>query len=97
MSICGYMDIKHLTFIIYLYLKNKKIIQGIRLYVTGQNLLTFTKYLGANPEPRYFNPGNTSEGRRGNNFTGNSLFPGVDRFYTYPPTRIYTVGLTVNL
>lgn len=93
----SFVKLDNVTFGYNVSVKNKKIIQGIRLYVTGQNLLTFTKYLGANPEPRYFNPSNVSEGRRGNNFTGNSLFPGVDRFYTYPPTRIYTVGLNVNL
>ncbi|HTJ13981.1 MAG TPA: SusC/RagA family TonB-linked outer membrane protein [Dinghuibacter sp.] len=32
-------------------LEKTKVIQGIKLYVTGRNLLTFTKYPGVDPEP----------------------------------------------
>ena len=77
-------------------LKSKKIIQSIRIYATGQNLLTFTKYKGADPEVRYYDPPNNTEGRRGNSFSGNGLFPGIDRYITFPPIRTYTLGVNVN-
>jgi len=77
-------------------LKNQNIIRLIRLYATGQNLLTFTGYKGSDPEVRYFDPPNNGEGRRGNSFSGNGLFPGVDRFITFPPTRTFTFGLNLG-
>ena len=78
-------------------IKNQKIIRSIRVYVTGQNLFTITKYKGADPEVRYFDPQNNGEGRRGNSFSGNGLFPGMDRFITFPPTRTFTFGLNLGL
>lgn len=78
-------------------LKNQKIIHSIRIFATGQNLATFTKYKGADPEVRYFDPPDNSEGRRGNSFSGNNLFPGIDRYITFPPTRIYSLGINVGL
>jgi len=71
--------------------------RNIRVYVSGQNLLTITGYSGADPEVRYFDAGAITEGNRNQSFTGNSLFPGVDRRVTYPPTRTYTVGVNIGL
>ena len=76
--------------------RNQNIIRSIRIYATGQNLLTFTNYKGADPEVRYFDPPDNSEGRRGDSFTGNGLFPGIDRYITFPPIRTYTLGVNVN-
>jgi hypothetical protein len=78
-------------------LKNQKIIRSCRIFATGQNLFTFTKYKGADPEVRYFDPQSNTEGRRGNSFSGNNLSPGIDRFITFPPTSIYTLGLSIGL
>lgn len=62
-------------------LLNRIKLQSARLYVTGQNLLTFTKYSWYNPEA---------------SLNGDSVFtPGVDQG-TYPAIRTYTVGLSLS-
>lgn len=56
----------------------KKIhIEGIRVFVTGENLLTLTNYSGIDPEVV-------------------SVHTGIDNFETYPLSRKWTIGLTVN-
>lgn len=59
------------------------IFKSFRLYVSGNNLITITKYSGPDPEPR---------------FTGNSgvLAPGYDRLNNYLPTRSISLGLNIN-
>ncbi len=57
-------------------------VYGIRFYVTGQNLFTITGYKGYNPE---VNQQGTS-----------STALGID-YGTYPQSRIYTVGLNLEL
>lgn len=59
----------------------KAYIQKVRVYVSGQNLLTITKYSGIDPEIGQIN-------------STNYLSRGVD-LGTYPQSRIFTVG--VNL
>lgn len=68
---------------------------SLRIFVNAQNLATFTAYKGADPDVRYYDPANNSEGRRGNSFGGDPLFPGVDRYITFLPTR--TVSMGINL
>ena len=58
--------------------KPKKYVKGLRLYFSGQNLLTVSPYKGAFPEV----------GFNGNN----SLAPGVN-YGSYPIAATYTVGL----
>jgi TonB-dependent starch-binding outer membrane protein SusC len=56
-------------------------IKTLRLYVTGQNLYTFTTYSGMDPEVNYY---------------GNSnIIQGTD-FFTYPQSRTVLVGLNVG-
>jgi TonB-linked SusC/RagA family outer membrane protein len=55
--------------------------RSLRLYATGQNLLTFTKYPGYDPEVQSYNK---DPQRRGIDFGG------------YPGTKSYTVGLKFN-
>jgi len=57
-------------------------VSGIRIYVTGQNLFTITKYKGYNPEV--------------NQQQLSSTALGID-YGTYPQSRIYTVGANVEL
>ena len=64
-------------------LKNKYF-KSLRVFVTGQNLLTFTSYSGVDPEVRY------SDGSDG------PLAPGIDRENTYVTTRGYTFGINFN-
>ena len=54
--------------------------KSLRLYITGQNLMTITGYSGIDPEVRY------QDG-------GNPLAPGLDRENTYFATKGYTFGL----
>lgn len=59
----------------------KKIhVQRIRVYATAQNLLTFTKYTGYDPEVSYFN---------------SLITPGAD-LGGYPRSKVYTFGLNVT-
>ncbi|WP_210522185.1 SusC/RagA family TonB-linked outer membrane protein [Hymenobacter terricola] len=63
-------------------------LQSVRLYVTGQNLFTFTKYPGYNPEVNInagtFNGGNNSA----------LIRAGLDQG-AYPATRTVTAGINV--
>ncbi|MDB5134605.1 MAG: TonB dependent receptor [Mucilaginibacter sp.] len=59
-------------------------ISSVRVYVSGQNLLTFTKYTGLDPE-QYNNSNN-----------GNAVTAvGID-WGTYPSARTITVGVNAN-
>ena len=66
-------------------LSKKKIIEKIRytgklrLYATGSNLLTWTKYSGFDPEVSTM---------------GNGLTPGVD-FGAYPKSRSFVFGINL--
>lgn len=53
----------------------------IRVYVSGQNLLTITKYTGLDPEVNFYDNDNTKQG--------------ID-YGTYPPVRTFLAGLNVT-
>lgn len=55
-----------------------------RIYVMAQNLLTFTRYAGLDPEI-----GGTRE-------TGGVRARGIDNIGTYPRTRLFALGLDVT-
>ena len=57
-------------------------IEGIKLYFTAENLLTFTKYTGFDPEVSRYGQDNT---RMGYDYGG------------YPASRSFIFGLTLNL
>jgi len=61
---------------------NNKIIRHARVYVSGQNLLLFTKYQGFDPEV--------------NNQGQNNLNRGDD-YDAYPRARQYTVGVNLGI
>ena len=58
-----------------------------RIYVTGQNLLTFTDYTGWDPEVNYTGSGRT--------ITNTNLIQGTD-FYTAPQARTIIFGLNLG-
>ncbi|NCD68036.1 SusC/RagA family TonB-linked outer membrane protein [Mucilaginibacter agri] len=59
-------------------------LSSVRIFASGQNLLTFTKYSGLDPE-QYYNANN-----------GNAVTAvGID-WGTYPSARTYTIGLNAN-
>ena len=60
----------------------------VRIYVAGQNLLTFTKYPGLDPEQQ------TSDNVNNEQFRGD-VAVGID-WGTYPSAKTYTVGLNVS-
>ncbi|MCJ8208949.1 TonB-dependent receptor [Mucilaginibacter sp. RS28] len=61
-------------------------VSNVRLYVTGENLLTFTKYSGFDPEVNAF--------VTNNNLSNNGAI-GID-YGTYPQTRNLIFGLNVS-
>lgn len=77
-----YLMVKNITLGYTVPLKKNPYIRSIRLYATGQNLFTFTKYPGMNPE--------VSQGG-----AGGLSFYGVDHT-SYPVSRVYTLGLNVT-
>jgi len=56
--------------------------KSLSIYVTGENLFTFTNYTGFDPEV--------------NTYGGNSLARGID-YGTYPQTRKLFLGLNLTL
>lgn len=60
-----------------------KYVKRIRLYVSGSNLMTFTKYTGIDPEIT-------------TSYNGNPMSPGIDGLYRYPASSTYTVGAFIN-
>lgn len=66
--------------------KEKTVIKSLRLYLSAQNLFTFTKYPGLDPEMQTSN-NSTSEG---------DLARSID-WGTYPMAKIFTIGLNMNL
>ncbi|MFD2569512.1 SusC/RagA family TonB-linked outer membrane protein [Spirosoma soli] len=68
-------------------LLRKLTLSRVRVYVSGQNLLTFTKYSGLDPEI-----GQVSDP---NNGSTSATVKGVD-VGNYPTSRFYTLGLNVQ-
>jgi len=60
----------------------------VRVYVAGQNLLTFTKYPGLDPEQQ------TSDNVNSEQFRGD-VAVGID-WGTYPSEKTYTIGLYIG-
>jgi hypothetical protein len=62
----------------YTFFLNNPYINSLRVYLSGQNLLTVTKYKGLDPEVGIL-----------------GLAPGVDSYYYYPRTKVYTAGINI--
>ncbi|MFC5411550.1 SusC/RagA family TonB-linked outer membrane protein [Larkinella bovis] len=76
----SYMRLKNLT--IGYNVPRIKGVQGIRVYVSGNNLLTFTKYSGFDPEV--------------NTFAGSNTVIGVDNL-VYPQAKSFLGGIQITL
>ena len=61
---------------------NFKHVKGVRLYFTGQNLLTWTKYRGYDPEVSY---------------RGASTLQAGEDFGGYPQSRTYMFGIKLDI
>jgi TonB-dependent starch-binding outer membrane protein SusC len=57
----------------------------VRVFLSGNNVATFTGYTGINPEVRFID-GNVDDG------TGNPFAPGIERRSNYFTTRSFTIG-----
>lgn len=77
----SYLRVKNLTIGYTVPLKVNPYVKGLRFYVSGQNLLTWTAYSGMNPEV-------SSRGTSG-------LYQGVD-YTDYPVARIFSLGINVK-
>ncbi len=79
----SFLRIKNVTLSYTLPQKMLKIFQNtsIRAYITGQNLYTFTQYLGMDPEVNYYGNDN--------------IIMGTD-FFTYPTSRTLIAGLDIK-
>jgi len=67
---------------------DKMHIKGLRIYLTGQNLITFTKYSGLDPEMH------TSDNLNAEKYRGD-LAAGID-WGTYPSARSYIIGINLG-
>jgi TonB-linked SusC/RagA family outer membrane protein len=77
----SYLKLKSLS-LSYSFPIGKKYIRGIRAYVTGQNLITWTKYTGYDPEVSY---------------RGASTLEGGEDFGGYPQSRTLLVGIKLAI
>jgi len=79
-----YLMVKNLTLGYTIPVKNNPYVKGLRFFISGQNILTLTKYTGINPEV-------------GNDLTnnGNALNQGRDNS-SYPIAQIYSIGFNLK-
>ena len=61
----------------------KGTVKSLNIYISAQNILTFTNYSGYDPEVGNRNP------------SGSSLTNGID-YAVYPQPKGYQVGINVN-
>jgi TonB-linked SusC/RagA family outer membrane protein len=62
-------------------------LSGVRVYIGVQNLYTFTKYKGWDPEVNYIGSGRSTQ--------NTNIIQGYD-FYTAPQARTYTLGVNLS-
>ena len=69
-------------------------ISRLRIYVSGNNLYTLTKYSGLNPQVRYVdrNQGQSEQGS-----SGGSLAPGIERRIEWFTSRSISFGINLGL
>lgn len=65
------------------YMKNNQYVKSIRIYATIDNVYTFTKYKGLDPEVNWLMD------------LEYNIAPGIDDRDKFPTTRTYTLGLNV--
>ncbi len=63
-------------------IKKVKFIDGLRIYASGQNLLTITKYTGTDPEV--------------NTHSGSNVGGGID-FNSFPAFKTFTIGIKLTI
>jgi TonB-linked SusC/RagA family outer membrane protein len=71
-------------------------LQQARLYISVQNVYTWTKYLNYNPEASNYESSTPVPNNAGSTFPGSPLTGGVD-YGAYPLSRTYTIGINLGL
>ena len=86
----SYLRLKNLTlgYTLPRHITNKVGISRFRVYARAENLFTWTKYWGFDPE--------IGAGFDNNTQSHNTQFTGVD-YGIYPQARVYTIGFNVSL
>jgi TonB-linked SusC/RagA family outer membrane protein len=84
-----YMRVKNISLGYNIPFKETSWVQSLRVYFSVQNVYTFTKYPGLDPE--MYESNNLSA----ENITSPDLASGID-WGTYPVPRIYTLGVNFN-
>lgn len=86
----SYLKLKNLTLGYTLPKKwlKKLYLNNLRFYVTGHNLLTFTKFSGLDPEFSGSDPANTG--------TNKTAYSEYSTIYTYPQTKMVSFGVDIN-
>ncbi len=69
--------------------------QQARIYVSVQNVYTWTKYLNYNPEVSNYESATPLQNNTGGTYAGSPLTGGVD-YGAYPLARTYTVGINLG-
>jgi len=82
----SYMRLKTVSLSYTLNFKMSKVIKSMLFYVTGQNLVTWTKYSGFDPEVNSY----------GNNSSSNNLSLNTD-YGSYPSSKTILIGLKLGL
>jgi TonB-dependent starch-binding outer membrane protein SusC len=79
----SYMRLKNITlaYDIPASIVTRAKLRSVRIYATGQNLLTFTRYNGADPEVSMFANTNTAQGTD---------------FLTFPQSKMYQFGINIG-
>ncbi len=70
-------------------------IQQARLYLSAQNVYTWTNYLNYNPEVSNYESGTPVQNATGATVTGSPLTGGVD-YGAYPLARTFTIGINLG-
>jgi hypothetical protein len=70
-------------------------IQQARIYISAQNLHTWTKYLNYNPEASNYESSAPLLNNTGGTYAGSPLTGGVD-YGAYPLARTFTIGINLG-
>ncbi len=74
-------------------LSKTKVIKGLRIYASAQNILTITKYSGFSPEIQALNPPNTNN--EAAPVVSQATNAGID-LNPYPTVKTYSMGLNID-
>jgi iron complex outermembrane receptor protein len=78
-------------------LSEKSRLRHLNFFLSGNNIATFTRYTGADPEVRYADVGPSDNGGSPARLSNpDPLAAGIDRRTTYLPVRSYSIGVNIG-